>query len=105
MFLCIIRRFFYYFYVFQDIPLRLILTSMDQLELYELGSLRSVFLSRDAKVKVERAKGKFGLQDNQILPVANYVSGINQDVNRDVLALQAAKNILQEANSFIADNM
>ncbi|XP_078339685.1 interferon-induced protein 44-like isoform X2 [Crassostrea virginica] len=88
-----------------NIPLRLILTSMDQLELYELGSLRSVFLSRDAKVKVERAKGKFGLQDNQILPVANYVSGINQDVNRDVLALQAAKNILQEANSFIADNM
>ena len=78
---------------------------MDQLELYELRSVRSIFLSRDAKIKVERAKRKFDVQDNQILPVANYVSGTTQDVNRDVLALQAAKSILQEALSFIADNM
>lgn len=78
---------------------------MDQLELYELRSVRSIFFSRDAKIKVERAKRKFDVQDNQILPVANYVSGTTQDVNRDVLALQAAKSILQEALSFIADNM
>ena len=78
---------------------------MDQLELYELRSVRSIFLSRDAKVKVERAKRKFDVQDNQILPVANYVSGTKQVVNKDVLGLQAAKSILQEALSFIADSM
>lgn len=78
---------------------------MDRLELYELKSVRSIFRSRDAKIKVEKAKLKFELQDHQILPVANYVNGTTLDFNRDVLVLQAAKNILQEALSFIADNM
>lgn len=78
---------------------------MDRLELYELGSIRSIFLSRDAKMKVESAKAKFDLQDNQILPVVNYVSATKQDIYRDVLALQAVRNILQESLSFIADNM
>lgn len=94
-----------FFYAFQDVPIRLILTSMDQLELYELGSVRSIFRSRDAKLKVEKAKLKFDLQDNQILPVANYVYGTSQDVDRDVLVLQAVKNILQEVLSFIADKI
>ena len=78
---------------------------MDGLELYELRSIRSIFLSRDAQKKVELAKRKFDLQDNQILPIANYISGAKQDIYRDVLALKAAKTILQEALSFITDNM
>lgn len=77
---------------------------MDQLDLYELKAVRSIFHSKDAKVKAERAKQKFGLHDHQILPIANYVEGTNQDICRDVLALQAVENILQETLVFLEDN-
>ena len=85
------------------ILIRLILTAIDQLDLYEFKAVRSIFLSRDAKLKVESAKIRFDLQDNQILPIANYVDGTHQDIYRDVLTLQAVENILQEALVFLED--
>lgn len=74
---------------------------MDELDLYELKAVRSIFVSRDAQRKVESAKIRFGLQDNQILPIANYVDGTDQDIYRDVLALHAVENILQGALTFL----
>lgn len=77
---------------------------MDQLDLYEFKAVKSIFVSRDAKEKAEYAKQKFGLHDTQILPIANYVEGVHQDIYRDVLALQAVENILQETLMFLEDN-
>ena len=78
---------------------------MDKLDLYELNAVRSIFRSRDAKLKTESAKIKFGLQDHQILPIANYVEGMHQDIFRDILALQAVENILQEVLVYLEDNL
>ena len=52
-------------------------------------------------MKVKNAKERFDMQENQILPVANYINQSTQDIFRDVLALQAIENILQEAAVYI----
>lgn len=74
---------------------------MDKLDLCGYGHLNGVFLSRDVKLKVQAAKSNFDLQENQILPVANYVDQTKQNIIKDVLALQAVENILQEAVSYL----
>nr|XP_022301341.1 uncharacterized protein LOC111109495 isoform X2 [Crassostrea virginica] len=84
-----------------NIPCRVILTAVDKLDLCGYGHLNDVFKSRDVKLKVQTAKSKFDLQANQILPVANYVDETTQDIIKDVLALQAIENILQEAVGYL----
>lgn len=74
---------------------------MDKLDLCGSGRLKGIFKSRDAKLKVKNAKERFDMQENQILPVANYINQSTQDIFRDVLALQAIENILQEAAVYI----
>ncbi|XP_062569570.1 interferon-induced protein 44-like [Saccostrea cucullata] len=88
----------------ENIPLRLILTKVDELDLYSFGDLSSVFRSRHAKQKFDAAKRKFTLQDNQVRPIANYVTGPNQNLAQDILALIAVKNILEEALVYIGNN-
>lgn len=86
----------------KDIPLRLILTKVDQLNLCGFdGDLKGIFRSRQVKLKVESAKKNFGIQDCQILPIANYVNGMEQNTTQDVLALLTIDNILQEAIAYI----
>lgn len=85
-----------------DIPLRLILTKADQLNLCGYnGDLSGIFQSRQVKLKVEMAIKNFGLQDCQILPIVNYVNGMEQNITQDVLALLTIDSILQEALSYI----
>lgn len=85
-----------------DIPLRLILTKADQLNLCGYnGDLSGIFQSRQVKLKVEMAIKNFGLQDCQILPIVNYGNGLEQNITQDVLALLTIDNILQEALSYI----
>lgn len=86
----------------KDIPLRLILTKMDQQTLCGFdGDLKGIFRSRQAKQKVELAIKNFGVQDCQVLPIANYVKGMEQNTTQDVLALLTIDNILQEAITYI----
>ncbi|XP_062606342.1 interferon-induced protein 44-like [Saccostrea cucullata] len=88
----------------ENIPLRLILTKVDELDLYSDGDLSSVFRSRHAKLKFEAAKVKFALQDNQVRPIANYVTGPNQNLAQDILALITVKSIVEEALVYIGNN-
>lgn len=89
-----------------DIPLRLILTNVDQLKLCgSRGDLRGIFRSRQMNLKVQLAIKDFGLQDCQILPIANYVNGMEQNITQDVLALLTIDNILQEAISYIQNEI
>lgn len=82
--------------------MRLILTKVDQLNLCgNDGDLSGIFQSRQVKLKVETATKNFSLQDCQILPIANYVTGMEQNTTQDVLALLTIDNILQEALSYI----
>lgn len=43
----------------------------------------------------------FGVHDSQILPIANYVDETRRSNIKDILALQAIINILQEAVTYI----
>lgn len=79
----------------------MIFTKVDKLELCGSGEVSEVFRSRHAYQKVNKAKGTFGLQDNQILPIASYVRGTTQNLSQDVLALLALENILEEAVAYI----
>lgn len=88
-----------------DIPLRLILTRMDKLDLCAAGDLSKIFVSRHAEKKVNVAKTKFGLRDQHVLPIANYVNGVRQNTNQDILTLSAVENILNEALSYITNQI
>lgn len=89
----------------RNIPLRLVLTRMDKLDLCAAGDLSKIFVSRHAEIKVNLAKEKFCLKDNHVLPIANYVSGTRQNINQDILTLQAVENILNEVMSYIANQI
>lgn len=91
-------------FIFSDIPIRLILTKADKPEVCGVSGLSNIFWSTEAKNKVEDAKSLFALQDCQVYPIANYVSGTKQTVPKDVLALLAMNNIMQEALLYIKYN-
>lgn len=84
-----------------DVPVRLMLTKVDKLDLCGSGDLSGIFRSRHAQIKVNQAKQLFDFHDCQILPIANYTNGSTQNNPQDVLALLALDNILQEAMAYI----
>lgn len=83
----------------------MILTRIDKLDLCAADDVSSIFVSRHAERKVNIAKAIFRLHDSQILPIANYVKGTTQNVNQDILTLQAVENILNEAVSYIENQI
>lgn len=85
----------------KNVPLRLMLTKVDRLDLCGSGDLSGIFRSRHAQTKVKQAKRLFDFHDCQILPIANYTKGNTQNNPQDVLALLALDNILQEAMAYI----
>lgn len=88
-----------------NIPLRLILTKVDLLDLCGSGKVKGIFKSRHVDIKVKLAKGKFGLQDCQILPMVNYVDGFERNITQDVLSLLTLQNILEEALAYIKNEV
>lgn len=86
-----------------NIPIRVILTRADSL--CQPGNLNSIFRSEKAYKKVDETQKIFRFQDCQILPVANYVRGTTQNMTQDVLALLALNNIVQEAMSYIENEL
>lgn len=89
------------FQSFVDIPLQIILTKMDKLDLCGLSDCSGIFQSRHASKKMQLAKTIFGVKGNQIQPIANYVDETRRNNIKDILALQAILNILQEAVTYI----
>lgn len=69
------------------------------------GNLDGIFRNEKVYKKVEEAKKIFRLDDCQVLPIANYVRGTTQNITQDVLALLAINNIVQEAISYIENEI
>lgn len=86
-----------------NIPIRVILTRSD--EICQSGNLDGIFRNEKVYKKVEEAKKIFRLDDCQVLPIANYVRGTTQNITQDVLALLAINNIVQEAISYIENEI
>lgn len=55
--------------------------------------------------KIRLAKDKFELQESKILPIASYVQETRQNITKDVLALQAVENILNEALGYVKNQV
>lgn len=91
--------------VFVDIPLRVILTKVDTLDLCIPGDLSGIYKSKQMADKVRLGKNKFELQESQILPIASYVQETRQNITKDVLALQAVENILNEALGYVKNQV
>lgn len=93
------------FFFIADLPSSLILTKVDTLDLCNAGTLNEIVRSKHAEKKVNTVKEKFGFHDCKIWPIANYVTGTYQDINRDVLALLSLDNILEEAITYIENQL
>lgn len=78
---------------------------MDLLELCGNGDLSGIFRSKHVEQKVNIAKEEFDLQDCQILPIANYVTGTEKQLYQDILALLTMDNILEEALTYIKNEI
>lgn len=78
---------------------------MDLLELCGDGELSGIFRSKHVEEKVNIAKAEFDLQDCQILPIANYVTGTEKELNQDILALLTMDNIIEEALTYIKNEI
>ena len=89
---------------FLGIPLRIVLTSIDELEFCVNHPLEYIYWSKEAKLRAEAARDMFLLSNPQILAVANYTIERKPVITKDVLALEALDNILHQALSFIEDN-
>lgn len=78
---------------------------MDLLQLCGHGTASDIFWSKHVEEKVNEAKEEFGLQDCQILPIANYVTGTEKQLDKDILALLTMDNILEEALTYIKNEI
>lgn len=88
---------------FIDIPIRVILTRADKL--CHPNNMDGIFRNEKVYKAVEEAKTMFHVHDCQVLPIANYVQGTTQNITQDVLALLAINNIVQEAISYIENEI
>lgn len=83
----------------------MILTKVDTPDLCIPGDLSGIYKSKHMADKVRLAKNKFELQESQILPIASYVQETRQNITKDVLALQAVENILNEALGYVKNQV
>lgn len=83
----------------------MILTKVDTLDLCIQGDLSGIYKSKQMADKVRLAKDKFELQESPILPIASYVQETRQNITKDVLALQAVENILNEALGYVKNQV
>eukprot|EP00092_Neocalanus_flemingeri_P016618 GFUD01017979.1.p1 GENE.GFUD01017979.1~~GFUD01017979.1.p1 ORF type:complete len:287 (-),score=66.81 GFUD01017979.1:202-1062(-) len=60
-----------------------------------------VFLSKSVKEKVQEVSNKFGINENMIHPVRNYVDQTETELGIDILMLLALQQILRCAQDFI----
>lgn len=81
----------------------MILTKVDTLDLCIPGDLSGIYKQMADKVRL--SKNKFELQERQILPIASYVQETRQNITKDVLALQAVENILNEALGYVKNQV
>lgn len=86
-----------------NIPIRVILTRADKL--CHPSNMDGIFRNEKVYKAVEEAKRMFHVHDCQVLPIANYVQGTTQNITQDVLALLAINNIVQEAISYIENEI
>ncbi|XP_041646585.1 interferon-induced protein 44-like isoform X1 [Cheilinus undulatus] len=81
-----------------------LLTHVDQVCPETAKDVTKVYGSRVIKEMMGKAAALLGMPTSYIVPVKNYSSELNVDVNTDVLLLSAVDHILQYADLYFQDN-
>ncbi|KAK2835320.1 hypothetical protein Q5P01_015804 [Channa striata] len=82
-----------------------LLTHVDQICPETAKDASQVYKSPIIKEMIDKAGALLGMSTSYILPVKNYSSELDLDVNTDVLLLSAVDHILQYANLYFQDNV
>ncbi|XP_037830278.1 interferon-induced protein 44 isoform X2 [Kryptolebias marmoratus] len=80
-----------------------LLTHVEQLCQGTAKDVSQVYKSLSIKETMSKAAALLGMSTSSIVPVKNYSSELDLDVNTDVLLLSAVDHILQYANLFFQD--
>ncbi|XP_025998040.1 interferon-induced protein 44 isoform X3 [Astatotilapia calliptera] len=81
-----------------------LLTHVDQVCLQTAKDVTGVYESRTIQDVMGKAAALLGMSTSYIVPVKNYSSELDLDVNTDVLLLSAVDHILQYADLYFQDN-
>ncbi|XP_039890122.1 interferon-induced protein 44 isoform X5 [Simochromis diagramma] len=81
-----------------------LLTHVDQVCLQTAKNVTGVYESRTIQDVMGKAAALLGMSTSYIVPVKNYSSELDLDVNTDVLLLSAVDHILQYADLYFQDN-
>lgn len=81
-----------------------VLTHIDQICLATAKDVSQVYKSRAIQETMGKAGALLGMSTSYIVPVKNYSSELDLDVNTDVLLLNAVDHILQYAELYFQDN-
>ncbi|XP_071777673.2 interferon-induced protein 44 [Centroberyx gerrardi] len=81
-----------------------LLTHVDKVCMETAKDITQVYKSQIIQQMMERAGALLGMSTSYIVPVKNYSSQLDLDVNSDVLLLSAVDHILQYADLYFQDN-
>nr|XP_046246604.1 interferon-induced protein 44 isoform X2 [Scatophagus argus] len=81
-----------------------LLTHIDQVSPETAKDVSMVYKSQHIRGIMDKAGALLGMSTSYIIPVRNYSSELDLDVNADVLLLSAVDHILQYADLFFQDN-
>ncbi|XP_008291243.1 interferon-induced protein 44 isoform X2 [Stegastes partitus] len=81
-----------------------LLTQVDKICSETAKDVTHVYKSRIVQDMMSKAGALLGMSTSYIVPVRNYSSELNLDVNTDVLLLSAVDHILQYADLYFQDN-
>ncbi|XP_053287292.1 uncharacterized protein LOC128448593 isoform X4 [Pleuronectes platessa] len=81
-----------------------LLTHVDEICARTAADVSMVYASEAVKQTMSKAADLMGMSTSYIVPVKNYSSELDLDVNTDVLLLSAVEHILQYVDLFFQDN-
>jgi len=82
-----------------------ILTKPDQICQATKEKTSKVFHSRAVSQKVKEVSQKFGINQNQIFPVRNYIEETECTLENNLLILQALRQILRNSEDYLKDRI
>ncbi|WAR11284.1 IFI44-like protein [Mya arenaria] len=86
-----------YTYVPQDVAKIAVITKLDRVCDDVHKDIKNIFTSNEVQKAVKRAEEVFGLQENQVFPIVNFVSDMDVENDKGVPMLYALKFILSSA--------
>jgi len=83
----------------RNIQWALILTKVDKISEHLVDNVENVYKDDGVKTVLETSNGKFGINEANVLPIKCYKEEVQNQVDKDILALTTLKQLLALADS------